>query len=1276
MLSGDKKTEDITGSTNDNLCDSLAMNFESNRVVVGTRRNNASGQIKIYNYDSYDSGTGTANTWVLAQTITGSSSSSNFGQCADMNYDGNRIVVGAPGENKVYVYDATSTSTNEWATYVSNTITGTSSSNFGFSVSMAKDISTKLAIGSPSENKVYMYELSGSSWSQTWSNVATDVPNLVPLTETTDVCMTSNNASYGYSVDLASFGRFLAIGAPGVLTTISSSNSTYTGSTTFRDIYYNIEGIVYGVTGANTGNIYQRGYIRCFKTSNVVSTWQNTTGGTGITSLEEVTQHGQLVYGSRVANLNNFTGENTDQSWSLPALGFSVAISVDGSKLVGGEPFYSPPGNQASIHRGNVRAWLYDNTRSSDKFQEINSSAATWFGDKFGYTVKLDYDGGRLAVGSTKRWSGGSVNEGEDHGGVHVFDFTSTAFYEVNQGNNDFDNSEVSHAAIAISNGTTVAFGAKQYTSSTGGKVRFYHLILSQVILGNTVIGGYIAADSIYIGPNNDLENNSFRKRISFGGTYKDNKYDATEIENRSFSTNLTHEGHSELLMVKKSIGAGGTGGRDMIRLKANEIQLHNYITRGHSTDDNKYDMSPRLTMSEEGNFKLNPEFLYGKYDSSTHSSCDVKALLDINGDTFCRGKLNTGHKDRSNTKGFDREQGIIFYDTRDRDIIDGTSVKSHVMSELQRENNPGIKVYYVTYIDTESAFKLGSTSSRIYNDRGGYKHDHEGLKYSCWIKLTKDHDQYSSSGETILSAGNLSGHYSKCQIYSGGVQILYNSGYKLQKTVTFIKDRWYHLFFYLNARQNVPTTSNNYLWIDGFSQTLTGNTTGGSASAPSSAGDHFYVGSTSDSIVDAYIGMVHARNTNNGANYIMDATDLYNNGPPSERLSVGGDATIENRLGIANVLPMYPLDVTGDINLTGSLRVGASASTGTSGQVLTSSGGGAMAWTTVSGGGGSSPWTTSGSDIIYNTGNVIIGSYITHDGDSDTYFGFPGSNQFVIRTGGTDRLNIDSVGRLTVPAYITHTGDTDTFFGFPSNDTFKITTSGTDRLRINSSGEVSIGNDSDIGSGHKMTVIDGSTSNNGSYADLVITNQSEHNNARLLLGTPHQTTSSSAFKAAIIADGAGTYSRNDLHFCLENSTDNAANADLTDSKMVIKYDTGNAGIGTTSPGYKLHVVGDIYATGNVTAYSDARNKKNLKTIEDPVSKIEKINGYTYEKDGIAYTGLVAQELLEVLPEAVCGSEELGYGIAYGNIAGIFVEAIKELNSKIKALENKLSQFV
>ena len=1131
MLSGDKKTTDITGSTSDNLCDSLAMNFESTRIVVGTRRNDDTGNIKIYNYDSYDSGTGTANTWVLAQTITGNSSS-KFGKSVDMNYDGNRIVVGAPDENKVYVYDATSSSANEWATYVSNTLTGTSSSDFGWSVSIAKDNPTKLAIGSPSENKAYMYELSGSTWSQTWSNIATDVPNKVPLTESTDVYMNSNNASYGYSVDLSTFGKFLAIGAPGVLTTITSANSTYSGSTTFGDNYYEIGERLYGI--AKTGGVFQRGYIRCFTTSNVSTTWQHSLGGSGTTGLGEVTQHGQLVYGSTVSHLGNFVNMNGTESWSLAGLGFSVSISFDGSKLVGGEPFYSVPGHQASIHKGKVRAWIYDDTRTSDKFQELTSSAATWFGDKFGYAVKLDYDGGRLAVGSTKRWSGGSFNEQEDHGGIHVFDFSETAFYEVSQGNNDFSN-ETSHVAIAITNGKTVACGVRDYLSSYSGRVRFYHMVLTQTVIGNTLTGGYLAADSVFIGPNDNLENNSFRKRLSFGGTFNDNKYEAAEIENRSFSTDLAHEGHSELFMVKKSVGSGGTGGRDMIRLKANEFQIHNYITRGSSTDDNKYDMYPRLTMSEEGNFKLNPEFLYGRENSSTYSSCDVKALLDINGDTFCRGKLNAGYKDRSNTRGFNREQGIIFYDTRDRDIINGSSVTSHVMSELQRENNPGSISNSVTYNDTESAFKLGSTSSRIHNDRGGYALNHEGLKYSCWIKLTKNHDLYSSSGETILSAGNLSGHYSKCQIYSGGVQILYNSGYKLQKSVTFIKDKWYHLFFYLNARQNVPTTSNNYLWIDGVSQTLTGNTTGGSASAPSSANDNFYVGSTSDSIVDAYIGMVHARNTNNGQNYVLSPSDLYTNGPPSERLSVGGDATIENRLGVGTISPAYELDVTGDINLTGDLRINGISQT---------FGGG--------GGGGSSVWTVNSGYAYYNSGNVGIG------------ISTPAYELDVVGD-----INISSGSRFRING-VAQTFDID------SNNTFTIKTANIERFRIDSNGDTTIGQDNDIGTGHRLTVVDGSTSNDGSYADLVITNMNEHNNARLLLGTPHNTDSTSAFKAAIIADGAGSYSRCDLHFCLDQSTNNTVNADINDSKMTIKYATGNVGIGTTGPGYKLDVNGDI----------------------------------------------------------------------------------------------------
>jgi hypothetical protein len=76
--------------------------------------------------------------------------------------------------------------------------------------------------------------------------------------------------------------------------------------------------------------------------------------------------------------------------------------------------------------------------------------------------------------------------------------------------------------------------------------------------------------------------------------------------------------------------------------------------------------------------------------------------------------------------------------------------------------------------------------------------------------------------------------------------------------------------------------------------------------------------------------------------------------------------------VGIGTSSPAYPLDITGNMNVTGGLR--ANGSTGSSGQVLTSSGGGAMSWSTVTSS-GLSPWSTSGSNIYKSGGNVGIGT-------------------------------------------------------------------------------------------------------------------------------------------------------------------------------------------------------------------------------------------------------------------------------------------------------------
>ena len=54
-------------------------------------------------------------------------------------------------------------------------------------------------------------------------------------------------------------------------------------------------------------------------------------------------------------------------------------------------------------------------------------------------------------------------------------------------------------------------------------------------------------------------------------------------------------------------------------------------------------------------------------------------------------------------------------------------------------------------------------------------------------------------------------------------------------------------------------------------------------------------------------------------------------------------------------------------------------------------------------------------------------------------------------------------------------------------------------------------------------------------------------------------------------------------------------------------------------------------------------------------------------------TGLLAQEVNEVLPEAVSINNEGYYNIAYGNLAGLIVESIKELREEIRLIKAKLN---
>jgi hypothetical protein len=100
-----------------------------------------------------------------------------------------------------------------------------------------------------------------------------------------------------------------------------------------------------------------------------------------------------------------------------------------------------------------------------------------------------------------------------------------------------------------------------------------------------------------------------------------------------------------------------------------------------------------------------------------------------------------------------------------------------------------------------------------------------------------------------------------------------------------------------------------------------------------------------------------------------------------------------------------------------------------------------------------------------------------------------------------------------------------------------------------------------------------------------------------------------------------------------------------------------------------LGVAKKIYAGDDITAFSDKRFKSNIERIENALDKVCQMGGYTFDHRGERKTGVLAQEVKEVLPEAVYGSEETTYSVAYGNLAGILIEAIKELRNEIQQLK-------
>ena len=115
----------------------------------------------------------------------------------------------------------------------------------------------------------------------------------------------------------------------------------------------------------------------------------------------------------------------------------------------------------------------------------------------------------------------------------------------------------------------------------------------------------------------------------------------------------------------------------------------------------------------------------------------------------------------------------------------------------------------------------------------------------------------------------------------------------------------------------------------------------------------------------------------------------------------------------------------------------------------------------------------------------------------------------------------------------------------------------------------------------------------------------------------------------------------------------------------------GNALFNGNISGSQIEASGDVIAFGS----SDKRLKDNIQPISEPLYKLSKVGGYTFDWNDKQDTyegndvGVVAQEIEEILPQLVT-TRDTGYkAVKYEKIVPLLIESIKELNKKVEDIE-------
>ena len=141
------------------------------------------------------------------------------------------------------------------------------------------------------------------------------------------------------------------------------------------------------------------------------------------------------------------------------------------------------------------------------------------------------------------------------------------------------------------------------------------------------------------------------------------------------------------------------------------------------------------------------------------------------------------------------------------------------------------------------------------------------------------------------------------------------------------------------------------------------------------------------------------------------------------------------------------------------------------------------------------------------------------------------------------------------------------------------------------------------------------------------------------------------------------------------SSTDFVIKSTTSDKDMIFKGNDGGSAI--TALTLDMSAAGAATFNNDVTAFSDARLKENVETIDNALDKVCAMRGVTFNRidneNGGRQMGVIAQEVQEIVPEVVKvnDDEDNTLSVSYGNLVGVLIESIKELKAEINELKGE-----